>query len=80
MDTMTLNKNDGTTETVEIVMTFKLDKFNNDDYVIYKSNDKYFGARYLEKDENTDLITDLSDDEKKALSDIFDKFRKGGMI
>jgi hypothetical protein len=80
MDTMILNKADGATEEVEIVMTFKLEKFNNDDYVIYKNNDKYYAAKYVENGENTDLTTDLSDDEKQSLSEMFDKLRNGGIL
>lgn len=77
---MTLNKSDGSTEEIEIVMTLKLENINNNDYVIYKSKDKYFGARYLEENGNTELITDLSDIEKKSLSELFDKLNNGEMI
>ena len=80
MDTMTLNKEDGTIEEIEIVITFKLENFNNDDYVIYKTNNEFFGAKYIEKSGNTELITDLSDEEKKSLSEIFEKLRKEGII
>lgn len=81
MDIITLNKIDGTTEKVEIVICFKLENISkNNDYVFYKSNNKYFGARYIEKDGNTNLITDLSNEEKVALSNIFDKLRKAGVI
>ena len=80
MDTMILNKVDGSTEEIEIVMTFKLEYFNNNDYVIYKQNNEYYAAKYVEKDENTELITDLSDEEKKSVSQIFEKLHKGGVI
>ena len=80
MDKMILNKIDGTTEEVEIVRSFKLENLNQDDYVIYKNNNKYYGAKYIENNGNTDLITDLSDMEKNALSEIFDKLSKGGII
>lgn len=80
MDKMTLNKSDGTTEEVEIVMTFKLENFNNDDYVIYKNNEKFFGAKFFEKEGNTELITDLSDEEKEAVSNLFNKLHEGGII
>lgn len=81
MDKMVLNKSDGTVEEVEIVMTFKLENFNNDDdYVIYKNKDRFYAAKYFERDGNTDLNTDLSDEEKTALSSFFDKLRKGGIL
>jgi len=80
MDTMILNKKDGTTEEIEIMMSFKLEEFNNSDYVIYKSNDEYYAAKYKEIGGNTELITDLSDKEKNSLSKIFDKFKKGGIL
>ncbi len=77
---MILNKNDGTSEEVEIVMTFKLEKFDNSDYVIYKSNEKYYAAKFIEKNGFTDLITNLSEEERKALSEMFNKLNKGGII
>lgn len=80
MDTITLNKTDGTTEIVEIVLSFKLEGLNNDDYVIYKNNEKYFAAKYLDDDRETNLITDLSDDEKKAIEMVFNKFHEEGII
>lgn len=81
MDTMILNKKDGTTEEVEIMMSFKLEEFNNSDYVFYKNNEgAYFAAKYIEKDGNTELITDLSENERNVLSRIFDKFKKGGIL
>jgi len=80
MDTMILNKKDGSTEIAEIVTTFKLENFNNNDYVIYKNNKEYYAARYEEKEGSVDLITDLTDEEKKALNNIFEKLHKGGVI
>jgi hypothetical protein len=77
---MTLMKNDGVTEDVEIVMTFKLDNFNDKDYVIYKSNDEYFGASFVEKDDVTELDTDLSLEEQEKLSELFEKLYEGGVI
>jgi len=80
MDTMTLTKKDGTTEEVEIVMTFKIEKYNNNDYVIYKSQEKYYAARFIEKEGNTELITELSDEEKAGVTKIFKKLHEGGII
>ena len=38
MDKMLLNKNDGTSEEVEIVMTFKLKEISDDNYVFYRND------------------------------------------
>lgn len=79
MDKMKLTKNDGTIEEIEIVTTFKIDKYNND-YIIYKSNNKYYAARYYEKNNNIDLDTNLTKEEKQSLEEVFDKLHKGGII
>ena len=80
MDILTLNKNDGNKEEVEIVMTFKLEQFNNNDYVIYKCKNEYYGAKYIEKNTTTELITNLSKEERDALSKIFDKLHEKGIV
>lgn len=80
MDKMILNKDDGTGIEVEIVMTFKLEKFNNNDYVIYKHNNEYFGAKYIDKNEETILETNLTNNEKKALNEAFENLTKIGVI
>lgn len=80
MDTMILTKEDGTTEEVEIVITFKLERFNNNDYVFYRIKDKYYGARFIEENGSSNLITDLSSEEKESLSEIFKKMHEGGII
>lgn len=79
MDKMKLNKIDGKKEEIEIVTTFKIDKFNKD-YIIYKSNNKYYAARYYEKNNNIDLDTELTDEEKQSLEEVFEKLHKGGII
>lgn len=80
MDTMTLTKIDGTTEEVEIVMTFKLDGITNKDYVIYKSNGEYYGASFTEKNDITELDTDLTFEEQEQMTQVFEKLHKGGII
>ena len=80
MDKMILNKNDGTAIEVEIVMTFKLEKYNNNDYVIYKHSNEYFGAKYKEENEITTLDTNLSNNEKKDLNKAFEELSKIGVI
>lgn len=77
---MTLTKKDGSIEEIEILMTFKIEKFNNSDYVFYKSNNEYYAAKFLEKDENTELITDLTTEEEEILTELFDKMREGEIL
>ena len=76
MNNMILTLSDGSTKEVELVVKFKLDKFN-DDYILYKLNDEYYAAKYVEEGENTRLITSLSDIEKKALTRVYDLLVKG---
>lgn len=80
MDKLILTNIDGTTLEVEIVATFKIQELGDSDYVIYKDNNKYFGARYEETNGTVDLITDLSDNEKKLLNEVFDKLCEGEII
>lgn len=80
MDNMTLIKADGTEVEVEIIVTFQIKEFNNDDYVIYKDENKFYAAKYVDDGENVTLITSLSDKEKVALSDVFKKLKQGGVI
>ena len=80
MDSMTLIKSDGTEVEVEVILTFKIKEFNNKDYVIYKDNEKFYAASYSDDGESVSLDTDLSDEEKVALSDMFKKLKQGGVI
>lgn len=79
MNYMTLRKKDGTTCIAEIVITFKLDN-NANDYVIYKCDNEYYCARYSDDGVKTDLITDLTIEEKKILSNIFENLMKEGIL
>ena len=80
MDSMTLIKSDGTEVEVEVILTFQIKEFNNKDYVIYKDNEKFYAASYNDDGESVSLDTDLSDEEKIALSDMFKKLKQGGVI
>ena len=79
MDTMILTKNDGTSEEIELIMTFGLEKFDSN-YVFYKIGNEYYAAKYIEKDGNTILDSNLSDDEKKVVDAFFEKLKKGGKL
>lgn len=80
MDNMTLIKTDGSEVEVEIITTFQIKEFDNNDYVIYKDENKFYAAKYIDDGENVSLITNLSDKEKIALSDVFKKLKQGGVI
>ena len=80
MNTITLTKNDGTTEEIEIVMTFKLEEISDKDYVIYKSNGDYYGASFVVKDDITDLDTNLTFEEQEQMNEVFEKLHKWGII
>ena len=80
MNTMTLTKSDGTTEEVEIVMTFKLEEISDKNYVIYKNNGDYYGASFIVKGNITDLDTNLSFNEQEQMNKVFEKLHKGGII
>ena len=80
MDSMTLIKSDGTEVEVEVILTFQIKEFNNKDYVIYKDNEKFYAASYNDDGESVSLDTDLLDEEKIALSDMFKKLKQGGVI
>lgn len=80
MNAMILKKIDGTTEEVEIVMTFKLEEISDKDYVIYKSNGDYYGASFVVKNDITDLDTNLTFEEQEQMNEVFEKLHKGGII
>ena len=80
MDTMTLIKSDGSEVEVEVILTFQIKEFDNKDYVIYKDDEKFYAASYIDDEENVSLNTNLSDEEKVALSDVFKKLKQGGVI
>ena len=67
-DYITINTTNGQKQ-AELVSTFELRGLG--EYVIYKLEGKYFGAKYKVEGDNTTLITDLNDVEKKALNEVF---------
>ncbi len=69
-DYITINTDQGKKE-AELVTTFKIEGYG--DYVIYKLEDQFFGAKYELDGENTKLITDLSDIEKNAMNEVFSR-------
>ena len=79
MNIMTLNKSDGTTEEVELIARFKLDKFEHD-YIFYRLNDEHYAAKFIENENDTMLITSFTKEETKALTKIYESLVKGGRL
>lgn len=76
---MFLKTNSGEKKQVDIIATFKIERYDGD-YVIYKLDNEYYGAKYKNKDNSSELITDLSDEEKKIINEFYIKFQKEGVI
>lgn len=53
----------------ELVSKFNID--NLGDYVIYKLNGEFYGAKYIIDGDNTTLISDLTLKEQEAINDVF---------
>lgn len=68
-DFITINTESGEKKEAEIISRFTMEGYG--DYVIYKLNNEFFGAKYKIDGDNTSLITDLSDLEKEALNEVF---------
>ena len=79
MNIMTLNKSDGTTQEVELIAKFKLDKFDHD-YIFYKLNNEHYAAKFIENENDTTLITTFSKEETLALTKIYETLVKGGRL
>ena len=69
-DYVTINTDNGLKQ-AELVSKFKIP--NLGDYVIYKLDDEFYGAKYKIDGDNTTLITDLSLQEQKALNEVFEQ-------
>lgn len=77
-ETFDIIKNDGSKEQMEIIAKYKKEGKN---YIIYKNLDKenphFYGASYNDSDlEYTKLNTDLTDEEKNFMNDVFSKFKE----
>lgn len=67
-DYITINTTDGTKKDAELVTKFEIQGLG--EYVIYKLDGKFYGAKYEFDGTNTKLITDLTDSEKKILNEM----------
>lgn len=76
---MILNMSDQKKVETEIIMSFNIENFSGK-YVIYKINDEYYGAKYRNNQDITELITDLNLQEKEAIEKIFNECKDKGII
>ncbi len=68
-DYITINTKDGKKENAELVSKFAINGLG--EYVIYKIDNQYYGAKYKIDGESTLLITDLTEKEKDFLNETF---------
>lgn len=80
-DYITIAKEDGTFEQMEVVAIFKLEE-SNKDCIIYKNLDeqkpKYYAASYDKGSDSSHLNTDFTEKEKEQLNKLFEVMIKGG--
>lgn len=69
VDYITINTKDGMKRKAELVSKFEIEQLG--EYIIYKLDGKYYGAKYYFDGNDTNLITDLCDAEKKVINEIF---------
>lgn len=77
-DYIDIYKKDGTTEKMEVVATFDIEKYKSH-YIIYKSiedKNKYYAASYTGDIKNSYLNTNLTDEEKKDILEIFNSLNE----
>ena len=76
---ITIIKNDGSKEQMEVVATFRLED-SEKDCIIYKSllENKYYAASYEGESEYSNLNTEFTEKEKEQLNKIFETLNYGG--
>ena len=70
-DFIIINTEDGEKKKAELITKFNIEE--QGEYVIYKLDGNYYGAKYEFDGTKTIIITDLNDNEKKILNDLFSK-------
>jgi len=80
-DYITIAKNDGSTEQMEVVATFRLEDTSKD-CIIYKDlqENKYYAASYNSDLDYSNLNTEFTEKEKEQLNQIFEALNYGGEI
>jgi len=80
-DYITITKNDGSTEKMKVVATFRLEDTSKD-CIIYKDlqENKYYAASYNNYLDYTNLNTEFTEKEKEQLNQIFEALKYGGEI
>ena len=78
-DYITITKNDGSTEQMEVVATFRLEDTGKD-CIIYKDlqGNKYYAASYNGDLDYSNLNTEFTENEKEQLNQIFKILNYGG--
>ena len=66
-----INTKKGLKKRAELVSKFEIPTLG--EYIIYKLDGKFYGAKYKSDENNTSLITDLTDNEKNILNEVFIK-------
>lgn len=76
---ITIIKNDGSKEQMEVVATFRLED-SEKDCIIYKSllENKYYAASYEGESEYSNLNMEFTEKEKEQLNKIFETLNYGG--
>lgn len=67
-DYITINTKNGIQKQAELISKFEI--LGLGEYVIYKLEEKLYGAKYEFDGQNTKLITNLTDEEKDTLNEI----------
>lgn len=73
-DFIMIDTNDGNSIQAELVTKYSVQGLG--DYVIYKIDGEYYGAKYNQDGDNTSLITDLNDKEIKILDSILESIEE----
>ena len=74
---ITVVKDDGSTEEMEIITNFKLNSTGKNCLIYRSNNDEYFAASYDELKDETDLNTNFTDEEKEQIVKVFDTLYGG---
>lgn len=63
----------------DIIVSFNIEGYDGE-YVIYKVDNEYFGAKYKNQNDSSELISDLSEHEKQIINEFYLEYQKEGDI